>query len=626
MKKIKIGNRLVGDDESVFIIAESGVNHNGMLHVAKSLVDVAVSAGVDAVKFQKRNLVEIYRKEFLCDRTKGEQSIQYLLPLLEEFELNDSEFIELIRYCDTKDITFLCTPWDEKSAGFLGKMGVSAFKVSSADMTNFILLESLAKYKKPLIVSTGMSTVKEIDNTVKFLRNLNLEFILMHCNSSYPAPFHNLNLNFIKVLKEKYDVPIGYSGHELGIAASEAAVVLGANIIERHLTIDRTMRGPDHAASLEPQGLIKLTRDIRNIEKALGAHTRWITRGEYINREFLGKSLVAKCDIKKNKKITRKMITAKSPGTGLSPQILYGLVGRKTIRNIPKDTEFKDIDLTGISFKGEKIKLSKKWGIIVRLTDIDILYNGDLEILELRFTDNDLGLKKRLKRYNQELVVHTPEYYGDHLLDPASLDSRTRNMTIEILDRAFIMARKLSKRFGGSCGKAVKVIIHPGGMSRDILNKKEEFYNNLESSLKHLNKDGIEILLENMPPLPWYFGGQWFHNIFVLPEEILKFCQNSGYALCFDISHAFLASNYYSKNFGHFLNLIELSKHLHLSDAAGIDGEGLQIGEGDIDFSTISPQIKNYKYGIVPEIWQGHKFRGAGYWKAINIFESLIRK
>jgi N-acetylneuraminate synthase len=339
---MKIANIEVGKGKTV-IIAEVGINHNGQLSLAKKLVDMAVDCGVDIVKFQKRDLNSLYRKDVLTDPNKEGQGLQFLIPLLKEVELKDEEYKELFEYCKEKKVTFLCTPWDFKSVDFLESLGVEAYKVASADMTNFPLLEYIASKNKPMIISTGMADLNEIDRTVSFLKTIKAEFVLMHCNSTYPAPFYDLNLKFIQVMKERYKVPVGYSGHERGILMSPIAVALGADIIERHITLDRTMPGPDHAASIEPQGFARMVMDIRNTESSLG-NIKKFTVGEGVKREDLGKSIVAAVDIKVGDILSKQILTVKSPGRGLSPQRLPEIYGKKALNDIKADTNLKEGD------------------------------------------------------------------------------------------------------------------------------------------------------------------------------------------------------------------------------------------------------------------------------------------
>ena len=317
MAEIKIGDRLVGDGHPAYVIAEIGVNHNGILDYAFQLIDAAVRAGADAVKFQKRNLEKLYPAKYLQNSNIGEKNLNYLLPILQKVELSDEDYYRLVDYCQKKDITFLCSTFDEDSVDFVDKLGVPAFKTASADMINLPLLDYLAKKKKPLIASTGMSRWDEVVVTVDFLKERQVAFALLHCNSAYPASFDDINLRFMEQLRQ-FGVPVGYSGHERGIAVSTVASALGACIIERHITLDRTMDGPDHAASLEPQGFSKMVRDIRQVAQAMGTgKEKYFTMGEILNREVLAKSLVATRRIEPGDEITRETITVKGPGQGL---------------------------------------------------------------------------------------------------------------------------------------------------------------------------------------------------------------------------------------------------------------------------------------------------------------------
>jgi len=341
---ISIGDRAIGPGEPTFVIAEAGINHNGSLKVAKMMIDVAANAGVDCIKFQKRDLDSLYRKDVLSDPNREGQSFQFLIPLLREVELSEEEYVEIAAHCRNRGVLFLCTPWDKPSVDFLETLNVPAYKVASADMTNLDLLEYIAARGKPMIVSTGMSTWEEICKTVDFLKGLRAEFMLMHCNSTYPSAYRDVNLRLMERLAG-FGVPIGYSGHERGIVVSTVASALGACVIERHFTLDRTMRGPDHAASIEPEGLTRMVKYMRTVELAMGTDQRRISRGEEMLRESLGKSLVAACDIPEGTLIEREMIVVKSPGRGVSPQMMDSLVGKPAPRDIPAESEFVPSDM-----------------------------------------------------------------------------------------------------------------------------------------------------------------------------------------------------------------------------------------------------------------------------------------
>lgn len=624
MPVIKIGDRLVGDNQPVFVIVEIGVNHNGSIAIAKQLIDIAVRSGADAVKFQRRVLEHVYQKEILSDQSSEEQSFQYLIPILKEFELSNEEYYEIVKYCKEKEIMFLCTPWDIESVDFLEKLGVPAYKISSADMTNFVLLDYIVKKNKPLIVSTGMSTLDELDKTVKFLNERNAEFILLHCNSAYPAPFHKLNLRFIHTLKERYGVPVGYSGHERGIAMSTVAAAFGACVIERHITLDRTMVGPDHAASLEPQGLAKMIKNIRQAEVALGTGEKMITRGEILNRELLGKSLVTAKPVPKGTTITREMITAKSPGKGLSPQLIGELVGRKAIRDINMDEAFTEEDI-GIKRDFSFIKskhFEKKWGFKVRFDNIDDLVKYNPKIVEFHFTEEDIPHEFEKKHYEQELCVHTTEYWQRSLVDLCTLDESLRKKSINAMQMNIDKTLELAPYFKGK----PKLIVHVGGMSLQPIRNISSLMNTLEDSLSKLRFGDTEFVPENLPPRPWYFGGQWISNVFVAAEEFKDFCKSYGCGMCLDLSHAAMYCNLHNKDLYEYIRIVKPHvRQLHVSDAVGIDGEGLQIGEGQINFDKVFEILKNYDGGIIPEIWRGHQKDGEGFLVALQRLANYLK-
>lgn len=343
--KIELDGTTIGYNEPCYIIAEIGINHNGDLSLAKKLIDVAFEAGANAVKFQKRHLESLYQKEILENPALDSQGTEILIDVLNEVEFQENDFKNIVEYCKEKKITFLCTPWDIPSVDFLEQFNVPAYKIASADMTNFPLLRYISKTKKPMFISTGMSNMDEIERTVTFVKKESAQFLLLHCNSTYPSPVELLNLNLIPFLREKFDVPIGYSGHESDIIPSVAAANMSAVIIERHITLDKTMKGLDQAASLEPDELKRLIQYIRESEKAKGIPVKKMTRGEMLQREVLGKSIICSSDIKKNEVFSEKNIEVKTPARGLSPQYYYELIGKKSSREIKRGAYLQLDDL-----------------------------------------------------------------------------------------------------------------------------------------------------------------------------------------------------------------------------------------------------------------------------------------
>jgi len=616
MPEIKIGDRLVGDGHPTYVIAEIGVNHNGLFDLAIELIDVSIAAGADAVKFQKRRLDLLYSKKYLENANAGEKTLRYLLPILQKVELPDSAYFKIADYCRQKGITFLCSAFDPESADFVDQLGVPAFKVASADLTNIPLLDHLVKKRKPLIISTGMSRMDEVEYTVNFLKKRGAEFALLHCNSTYPAAFEDINLRFMEQLR-RFDVPIGYSGHERGIAVSTVASALGASIIERHITLDRTMDGPDHAASLEPHGFRKMVRDIRQVTEALGTgEEKFISRGEILNREVLGKSLVASRRIEPGEKITPDMVAVKGPALGISPQRYPELLGRIAEREIEADEPFLEGDL-GIKISLDvNSTLPMEYGFTVRFRDFAELLIYQPHMLEFHFTDQDLDDHYPGENYNLMLVVHAPEFWDRTLVDLCSLDEEQRRASVALMQKSINLTREMAPHFRGT----PKVVIHPGAMSLDHpVEDRERLYENLRRSVLELDYEGVELLLENLPPRPWYFGGQWLTNAFMDAYEIRDFITGMGLNMCFDTSHSKLYCNWSHADFYEQVKvLLPYIRHLHLADGAGLDGEGLQIGEGTIDWVRFFRVIGDYHGTMIPEIWRGHQRQGEGFLIAIQ--------
>ena len=337
--KLKIGDKLIGEEEPCFIIAEAGVNHNGSVELAKKLIDAAKDAGADAVKFQtfkaENVVVKDAQKAEYQKETTGEGS-QY--EMIKKLELAEEDFRELADYAEKKDIMFLSSPFDKESVDLLYELDVPAFKVGSGEITNFPLLRYIAKKRKPIILSTGMSTLGEIEEALDVIRSEGVEdIILLHCVSNYPARIEDVNLRAIETLKQAFKLPVGFSDHTLGIIVPIAAVALGACVIEKHFTLDRNLPGPDHRASLEPDELKEMVKAIREVEKALGNGIKKPTKEEEKIKKVARKSIVAKVDISKGAIITEDMLDVKRPGTGIEPKYLKFIIGRKAKEDIKKD-------------------------------------------------------------------------------------------------------------------------------------------------------------------------------------------------------------------------------------------------------------------------------------------------
>ena len=329
--------------KSVFIIAEAGVNHNGSIELAKQLIDVAVDAGVDAVKFQTfktENLVSKdaqkakYQKENIGDGDNSQFN------MLKKLELDIDTHHELISYCNSKNIMFLSTPFDHDSIELLSELGLDIFKIPSGEITNLPYLRHIGSLNKKVILSTGMADIGEIEDALDVLLNagtLKENITVLHANTMYPTPMKDVNLKAMVTIGNTFDIDFGYSDHTLGIEVDIAAVAMGASCIEKHFTLDNNMDGPDHKASLEPDELISMVKAIRNIEFALGSSVKKPSPSEIPNIKIVRKSIVAKQDIKSGERLTQDNLAIKRPSTGINPMRWDEIVGTIATKDYKKD-------------------------------------------------------------------------------------------------------------------------------------------------------------------------------------------------------------------------------------------------------------------------------------------------
>ena len=307
---------------SVFIIAEAGVNHNGSVDVAKKLIDVAADSGANAVKFQTFKAENLVTKNAQKADYQKQATDESQFDMIKKLELDVETHKELITYCQEKDIMFLSTPFDHESIDLLSDLGLQIFKIPSGEITNLPYLRHIGSLDKQVILSTGMSNLEEVGGALNILINAGTakdNITVLHANTMYPTPMEDVNLNAMLTIQKEFGVDIGYSDHTLGIEIDIAAVAMGASCIEKHFTLDKTMEGPDHNASLEPDELKAMVGAIRNIQKALGSSEKKPSPSETVNIDVARKSIVASQSIKKGDKLSSKNITTKRPGTGTSP-------------------------------------------------------------------------------------------------------------------------------------------------------------------------------------------------------------------------------------------------------------------------------------------------------------------
>ncbi len=627
---MNIEGREISDDSKAFIIAEIGNNHNGSLKRAKELIDLAVDAGADCVKFQLRHMDSLYRNADAANDPSEDLGSQYVLDLLSRFQLSNEEMAEALNYVRRCGAIPLCTPWDLESLQALEGMGVQAYKIASADLTNHELLAAVAATKKPMIVSTGMSNEQEIKDAVKLLQRQGAQFALLHCNSAYPPPFKDINLSYLKRLKEIGECPVGYSGHERGIHVAVSAVALGAKIVEKHFTVDRSLEGNDHRISLLPDEFREMVEAIRQTEDSIGEPVRVLSQGEMMNREILAKSLVATRDVSKGDVITDDIIDIKNPGRGIQPNRRSELVGSLATRDIKAGDFFFEADVIGEQNVFHDYKFRHPWGVPVRCHDYKQFLEKiapDLLEFHLSFKDMDISVESYMDGpLDMDLVVHSPEVFArDYLLDLASDDNAIWERGIRELQNVVDVARTLKPYFKRA--DRPFIIVNVGGFSEKSFipeSDRRKMYERVAEGFLRVDSEGVELLPQTMPPFPWLMGGQRYHNLFMDPDEIEWFCKTYETNICLDTSHSKLACTKFGWSFASFIETVgPYSKHLHLVDARGVDDEGLQIGDGDIDFEHLAKQVKKCcsSASFIPEIWQGHKNGGEGFAIALNRLE-----
>ncbi len=333
-KEIKIGNSIIGPGHPTYIVAEIGANHNRDLKIAKTLIDKAAEAGVDAVKFQT------YKAENLYSKHAPKFSKDDINPfdLIKANELPREWHRELFAYAASKKVHFLSSPFDYDAVDDLDVVGVPAFKVASFELIDLELLKHIAQKKKTILLSVGLATLGEIEEALHAIRSQgNNDIILLHCASLYPAPVEIVNINAIQTLSKAFQIPIGFSDHTLGIHIAIAAVAMGACVIEKHFTLDRTMKGPDHSFAIEPDELKQLVKNIRDVEKAMGSGVKVRSKAEQEMYEKGRRSIIAAQDIKQGTKIKRDWLIVKRPGYGIKPKYIETILGRTAKRDIKKD-------------------------------------------------------------------------------------------------------------------------------------------------------------------------------------------------------------------------------------------------------------------------------------------------
>ena len=628
-QQFQIGSETIGTNFDTFVIAEIGNNHNGSYELGKKLIDNAVSAGANCVKFQMRDIKSLYRSSAV-DMDLG---VEYTMNLLRKFELSTDNMYRLFDYASRKGVIPICTPFDEKSLENLEGYGMDGYKLASADLTNHTLIKCLISTGKPLICSTGMSLEEEIIDTTNLLRRSNVDFALLHCNSTYPAPFRDLHLRYMERLKGIGQCPVGYSGHERGIEVPVAAVSLGASIIEKHFTLDKTLEGNDHKVSLLPNEFREMVNMIRNVKEAIGGTgARTLTQGEMINRQSLAKSLVFSNEVSAGEIITRDDLMIRSPGIGIQPNRIDEFIGKVAQKSYKKDDYLFESDFLINVTEKLNFSFNRKYGIPIRYHDyirFTNRYNLDFVEFHLSYNDLDVNIADVFDEASElGYAVHCPELFAnDHLLDLASEDETYVKESIKNIERTIRVTKRIGKYFPNQ--KQPIFILNVGGWNTGGFVSETErrvLYERTQRNLAKIDFSDVRLAIQTMPPFPWHFGGQSHHNLFVRPDEIVSFCEDTGHEICLDVSHSMMSCNYLGIDLGDFVHKVApFIAYLHIVDADGCDGEGVQIGKGDVDFNKLKYTLDENSVNapFIPEVWQGHINNGEGFRAALEFLSGI---
>lgn len=606
---------------TVYVVSEIGINHDGNLQTALDLIDASAEAGVDAVKFQKRNLEEIYTQKLLDQPNSAEWNLDYLIPLLREVELGESDYEAIRTRTEHHGLDLIVTPFDPTSVKFCADLGVEGFKIASADLTNFDLVEQCLAYDRPMLISTGMWDDAAIEKSAQRYRDKGARFSLLLANSTYPSPYEELNLGFLTRLRQIH-AAVGYSGHERGTFIPIAAIALGARVVEKHITFDRNATGPDHKASMYPNEFREMVSNIRNVQLALGSR-KTVNQAETLAKEAFAKSAYALRDLAPGHVLQRSDFNFRSPGRGLFRHEVDDFIGKPLTEGVDAANCISRADFQ-VNPKVSEWKLpafSKRWGVKCRFHDFDEYHAVSPPVVEFHCSDTDLDFEFAGASNSSELIIHAPEIVDRKLVDICSDDPQVVEYSLALIQRTIDKTLEVAKGFPTA---PPKMVVHLGGMSLEQVTGSRTTDLMLEratDNFKRLryNPSDVTILPENLPPRPWYLGGEWFQYGFMLPEDMVRFCDHLGLKMTFDVCHAGLYCNYSGHSLVDFAHEISpFVDHMHISDAGGINGEGLAIHEGNIDFENVLKQVSNTASSWVTEIWSGHLHNGKRTYESMH--------
>lgn len=600
-----------------YLIAEIGINHNGNFKVAQNLIKSAFDSGANAIKFQYRNLSRAYGP------TSNEIGDEILKIEITKNSLSVEEIIDLHRYAKGFNLDVGISFFDVfDSKDFNSFMDqFDFFKIPSVELTNINLIESFYKYNKPILISTGAHSESEIERVFKQLTYKN--WIPLHCVSNYPVSEINAKLGYISYMQKTWERPIGYSSHDENWEICILAFSLGAKVIERHITMDKNQFGLDHSTSSTPEEFRKLANIMANFDEILSGNSkREINQGELINLQNLSKSFFAKRPVNSGEPFDLIDFEYKHPRVGLSMADVQTLLGKKLVQFCKQGAALTEAHFrspTEISSDLIELCNSKKISLPIRLHDYEEIQDKfRIENFELHLSSADVtNLAKFNKISNRHsFTIHLPDYQDStRLLNPFTDEFKNKKESIDIIRKVKNFASKLSKVQND------KVIVVASFSPRDA--SLSDFYKNCQGLQLEFAESGLDIAFQWLPPFAWYFGGSVKLNAFNKLIDVDYILQNK-LNICLDTSHLLMSA----KNFEYDPSLILKSLqnqilHFHLADATGIDGEGVHLGQGDVENRNFLNEVLGYPQRKVLEVWQGHLNLYQGFYDAILSVKDL---
>ncbi len=593
------------------IIAEIGINHDGSIEKAKELIGAAYNSGSNAIKFQYRNLGNAYSD------TAREIGDEILLEEINRNYLSPSELCELTAYAKTLNLEVGISFFDEKDiADFSDKIEIfDFFKIPSVELTNKSLIAELIALNRHVYVSLGAHNETEIENALNLLPKDG--WTPLHCISNYPVAIQNARLGYLTYLLEKWDRAVGYSSHDDNWEVCLLAMQMGATVIERHITLDRYAEGLDHSSSSTPDEFEKISLFAQNYKMLIaGDGGRIPNQGELLNRQNLGRSYFAKDFIAAGSILKITDLMYRSPNIGINKITINDFLGKPIQTNLEKGAPItesvfiKDVRLPkGIVEKAKNIGLA----LPVRLHDL----KGIEEQFPIGAFEFHLSFQEVLSEIDYSVInpsnrysVHLPDYINSRqLMDPFSADDNQRKLSINVLERTVLFAKRLQDL----TGKKVPIV----GSFSIVHVDRANFFKDYSELLKGFLNQGVELVPQWLPPIAWYFGGSVKLNIMNEMSDV-DLIKKHNIGICMDICHMILGRNYFNFSSDEVMNTLSQNiRHIHIADAAGIDGEGFDIGDGELENLPLIRKSLDYDCMKVIEVWQGHLDNGSGFKKAI---------